>query len=170
MRAAMADRDEARTDPRARWPGQIPRPLKRRTGGAARKPAHVRTSGIGISAKDRAYIRRWLGMRLAKFSSSIERVTVRLEDVNGPRGGIDKVCKAKVVLTGLPSVVVERKHHDARAAVDGVIDASERAVRRVLHRRRSVPLRASRRPPRGGARVVKRSQRRSQPRRPSSRG
>jgi ribosome-associated translation inhibitor RaiA len=137
---------DARLDkPRTAWPSHIARPLKRRIGGGAKagKPANVRTSGMGISSRDRAYIRRRLGMRLSKFSSAVERVTVRIEDVNGPRGGVDTLCKAKVVLTGLPSVVVQRMHQDTRAAVDGVLDATERAVRRVLGRRRSIPRRAS---------------------------
>ena len=66
-------------------------------------------------------------------------MSVRLADVNGPKGGVDKVCKA--VATRLPSVMVERRHQSARAAVDGTMDATERAVRKILGRRRS-PRRA----------------------------
>jgi len=143
--APIARRRSTGKDARAALPAQIPRLAKRRAGRSAGdgRSADVRTTGVPISPRDRVYIRRRLGMKLRKFSSSIERVTVRVEDVNGPRGGVDKVCKAKVVLAGLPSVVVERKEHDIRAAVDGALDATERAVRRVLDRRRSRPRRVA---------------------------
>ena len=101
-----------------------------------RAPANIRTSGVRLSREDRLYIRSKLGMRLSKFSPAIERVTVRVGDVNGPRGGIDKVCTAKVVLSGLPSMVVERKDQDVRAAINGALQATERAVRKVVQRRR----------------------------------
>jgi hypothetical protein len=55
---------------------------------------------------------------------------VRFEDVNGPRGGIDVACRVKIVLHGLPSIVVEKQ---ARRAIDAVVPAAE-AVRRALRR------------------------------------
>jgi hypothetical protein len=39
-------------------------------------------------------------MKLGKFSWSVERVTVRVRDANGPRGRSDRECTAKVVLSG----------------------------------------------------------------------
>ncbi len=101
-----------------------------------RPPASIRTSGVRLSSEERSYIRRKVRLKLGKFSPAIERVTVRVGDTNGPRGGVDKVCATKVVVSGLPSVVVERKGHDVRAAVDGTLEATERAVRKVIQRRR----------------------------------
>ena len=57
-------------------------------------PAHVRSAERALGAEDRAYVRRKLGMKLGKFARSIERVSVRVEDVNGSRGGVDKACSA----------------------------------------------------------------------------
>jgi hypothetical protein len=37
-------------------------------------------------------------MKLGKSATSIERVSVRLTDVNGPRGGVDQRCRIKVVI------------------------------------------------------------------------
>jgi hypothetical protein len=42
------------------------------------------------------------------------------------------------VVNGRPTFVVERRDNSARAAVDGTLDATERAVRKVLRRRRGV--------------------------------
>jgi CBS domain-containing protein/ribosome-associated translation inhibitor RaiA len=104
---------------------------------ASRVPAHIRVVGVALTADDRTYIRRKLGMKLGKFATSIERVSVRVEDVNGPRGGVDQECRIKVVLSGLPSVVFEAKDASLDAAVDGALSGIERAVRRSLQRRRS---------------------------------
>ncbi len=104
-------------------------------------PAFIRATEGDLSPDDRAYIRRKLGRRLGKFASAIERVSVRTEDVNGPRGGIDRVCRIKVVLSGLPSVVLERRDASLNAAVDGALVGVERAVRRAVQRRRMKSIR-----------------------------
>jgi ribosome-associated translation inhibitor RaiA len=96
--------------------------------------------GVDLSEGDRDYIRRKLGMKLAKFGTSIERVTVRVTDANGPRGGADQVCQIKVVLNGLPSIVVERRHVLVQAAFDASLDAAVRAVRKAISRRRTKPI------------------------------
>lgn len=128
---------------RAPLPAWVPRPVKRASGrtDTLRTPAHVRVIGVELDETDRAFIRRKLGMKLGKFVMSIERVTVRVTDSNGPRGGVDQMCNVKVVLSGLPSVVVERRDVALHAAIDGALRATERAVRRSLGRRRMKPLR-----------------------------
>jgi ribosome-associated translation inhibitor RaiA len=103
-------------------------------------PAHVRVAGVTLSDDDRVDVRRKLGLRLHKLARSIEHVTVRAKDVNGPRGGVDQECSVKVVLRGLPSVVVTRRHASLAAAIDTALHAIEQAVRRSVHRRRMKPL------------------------------
>lgn len=127
---------------RAPLPASIPRPLKRVSTRQSpwRMTGHVRVIGAALDEDQREYVGRKLGMKLGKFASSIERVTVRVTDVNGPRGGIDQRCRVKVVLSGLPSVVVERRHATTEAAVDMTLRATEESVRRVVRRRRMKPL------------------------------
>lgn len=93
-------------------------------------------SRIPLEAAFRDLVRARLGRRLGKFAKRIERVSVRFEDVNGPRGGVDTVCRAKVVLDGLPSIVVEERAADAREAFRWVAAGVERAVGRALGRQR----------------------------------
>jgi ribosome-associated translation inhibitor RaiA len=104
-------------------------------------PAHIRASQGDLGSSDRDYIRRKLGTRLGKFARSIERVSVRTEDVNGPRGGVDQLCRVKVVLPGLPSVVFESRDASLNAAVDRALSGVERTVRRTLERRHMKPHR-----------------------------
>jgi ribosome-associated translation inhibitor RaiA len=104
-------------------------------------PAHVRVVGADIDDQVRENITRTLGRKLGKFSSSIERITVRLSDANGPRGGRDQVCQIKVVLSGLPSVVVEERDSAIQPAIDRAVNGAALAVRRSVQRRRLKPLR-----------------------------
>ena len=128
---------------RAPLPAWIPRPVKRESGRTDPflTPAHVRLIGVELDDDEQAYVRRKLGMKLGKFATSIERISVRVTDMNGPRGGVDQVCNIKVVLSGLPSVVIERRHAALHAAIDVALRATEQAVRKSIHRRRMKPLR-----------------------------
>lgn len=127
---------------RTALPASLPRPEKvsrNRTVGPS-PPAHIRVIGGAIDDEDRDYIARKLGMKLGKFASSIERITVRLSDTNGPKGGHDQKVQIKVVLSGLPSVVVNETDSTLLRALDRAIDAAAITVRRRVQRRRLKPL------------------------------
>lgn len=113
--------------------------------GPADIPAFIRAPGVPAGAPERVYLRRKLGRKLGKFAGGIERVSVRLEDSNGPRGGVDQVCRIKVTLRGLPAVLVEAHAATVRAAMDGALARVEQAVKHPLQRRRGKPLQAQRR-------------------------
>jgi hypothetical protein len=68
-----------------------------------------------------------------------ERVSVRVKDINGPRGGIDQVCRIKVVLSNLSSVVIEAQNASLDVAIGRALTGAERAARRSLQRRRMKP-------------------------------
>jgi hypothetical protein len=108
---------------------------------ARRITANIRVDGLSLDEDDREYIRRRLGEKLGRHATSVERVSVRLRDINGPRGGVDVRCRIKVVLRGLPSVVVEKLAPAFRPALTGALAGAERAVRRTLQRRRMRPIR-----------------------------
>lgn len=75
-----------------------------------------------------------ISRQFGKFAPRIERATVRFDDVNGTRGGVDQACKIKVVLAALPSVVVEERGVTAREAYDRAANTMERTIRRALGR------------------------------------
>ncbi len=132
---------------RAPMPARVARPAKRESGSTAapQTPAFIRAVGVAVDEADRAYLRRKLGRKLGKFATAIERISVRIEDANAARGGVDKRCRIKVVLSGLPSVVVDQQHHALQAAMDFALDRIQTAVRRVLQRRRLKPVRERKR-------------------------
>ena len=118
------------------FPASRPRGRKRHAGATdvERTPLAIRAEGITISEELEANIRKRLAARLGGFADRIERLTIRFEDVNGPRGGVDVVCRAKVVLSGLPSVVVETRGETDRLAFGLLVTALTRAVRKSLDR------------------------------------
>lgn len=135
-------RPQRTTAQRSSLPSSMPRAAKHLRGRTPeiQPPGHIRVLGGVLDSGDREDVARKLGMRLGKFASSIERVTVRLSDVNGPKGGVDHKCLIKVVLSGLPSVVVERRDSALQRAVNAAIGAAAQAVRRSVQRRRLKPL------------------------------
>ena len=138
---------KADSDKRAPFAGWLPKPSKRDLGraGAQSTPAHIRVFGVELDLDDRTYIRRKLGRKLGKFAASIERVSVRVEDVNGPRGGVDHACRVKVVLSALPSITYVAQDASLAAAIDRALSGSERAVRRAVGRKRMKGMKDRRR-------------------------
>lgn len=90
------------------------------------------------------YARRRVRMAVGRFGRKIAHVTVRIADVNGPRGGADKLCRVEARLWGRLPLVAEETAADLRQAVDRAVDrigrAIERAVARRLERPRDLPV------------------------------
>ncbi len=128
---------------KAPLPAVIEKPIKRLVGRASpgKTPLNLRTSGVTVDEKLEAYARDRAGRRLGKFAGHVERVTVRFNDINGPRGGVDIECKVTVVVSGASSVVVSERANDARAALDAALDSTEGAVKRTVQRRTQAPRR-----------------------------
>ena len=104
-------------------------------------PIHVR-SRMDVPSMVEDYASRTIQSRLAKFGTHVRRVSVRFEDVNGPRGGKDTVCRIKIMLDEMDPVVFEHRARAAREALDLATDGVERAVRRAVEREQSRGKRA----------------------------
>ena len=107
---------------------------KRGATDAAHTPLVIRTDGLTIPEELGAQIRKQLSAKLGKFATRIERLTVRFEDVNGPRGGVDIACRAKAVLDGVPSVMTRANAATPRLAFTRAATALIRATRKALER------------------------------------
>ena len=77
-----------------------------------------------------------VALRLGRFGDQVRRVSIYLADVNGPRGGEDKLCRIVVEVLGHGRVVVEDADHDLTVAIDRAADRVGQAVRRKLDRTR----------------------------------
>ena len=84
------------------------------------------------------HIQQRLRFALTSCSSHIQRVVVRLSDINGPRGGQDKRCHIQVALKGMPDVVIEDTESNLYSAIGRAAGRAGRTVARRLRRRQTV--------------------------------
>ena len=98
-------------------------------------PLNIRTHQVEIDPTIEDYVRERAGRKLGQFAIHVQRVTVRFEDVNGPKHGVDIVCQVKIVMEGAPTIVVHESASHPRDAFDFAIDAAEKAVKRDLEKR-----------------------------------
>lgn len=115
---------------------RAPRATKRATGTSlvARTPLDVRVGGVAVEPALKERIPAMLGRKLERFATNITRATVRFEDVNGPRGGRDIVCRVKLSMKGRDFVVVEVREADARTAFRLASNQAKTAAARTLDR------------------------------------
>lgn len=96
----------------------------------------VRSRHIAIDDDTRAYVTRRLRFALDALGRPGLRVIVRLDDVNGPRGGEDKVCRLLVRAGGATGLVIEERDRSLRTAVDRAADRLGHRLLRSLQRSR----------------------------------
>lgn len=99
----------------------------------------IRTRDIDLSESLHEHIERRLLFALGRFGTRVIAVTVVLEDLNGPRGGIDKQCRMTAVVASARHLRVEVRDTDMLTAIDCAADRLGRTVAREVDRRFSYP-------------------------------
>jgi ribosomal subunit interface protein len=90
----------------------------------------IQCRGFSLTEALDNHVQQRLGFALARAGNRLRRVDVRLSDINGPRGGVDKRCLIEARLSG-KTIVVEEVQADLYAAIDR---AAGRIGRTVLRR------------------------------------
>ena len=80
---------------------------------------------------------RRIHFHLGRFRHEISSVQVRISDINGPKGGVDKQCQVTVRGRRFSAVVIEDLSGDAYSAVDLAVGRAGRSVARDIGRVRS---------------------------------
>jgi ribosome-associated translation inhibitor RaiA len=100
---------------------------------------------IDIQARDfpltdalRSHAERRLRVVLTCCDEHIQRVVMRLSDINGPRGGADKRCHLQVVLAGLPNMVIEDTEANLYVAINRAADRAGRTLVRKIGRQKTL--------------------------------
>ncbi len=105
----------------------------------------IQARNFSLTDALRNHAERRLRFALTCCDEHIQRVVMRLSDINGPRGGADKRCHLQVVLAGLPDVVIEDIEADLYVAIDRATDRAGRTLVRRIERQQSL-LRQGRSP------------------------
>jgi len=98
----------------------------------------VRFRGLEASDAVREHVIRRVHFQLNRFEGGVSSVGIRIEDINGPKGGIDKRCQVTVLGPSFSPVMVDDLSSDASSAVDMAVDRAARAVGREIERGRAV--------------------------------
>jgi ribosomal subunit interface protein len=96
----------------------------------------LRGRPFDVTGALRTHVERRLLFALGRFGTRLAAVQARLDDLNGPRGGIDKRCRLRVRLPGGLHVAIEEVDLDMYVAVDRACERLGRGVARALGRRR----------------------------------
>jgi ribosome-associated translation inhibitor RaiA len=73
---------------------------------------------------------------LARFGHRIQDVAASLVDLNGSKGGVDKLCRVVVRLRPNGKVTIQETENNIFTAFARALDRAKRAVARTLERRR----------------------------------
>lgn len=104
----------------------------------------IKSDHFPLSDALRNHVERRLRFALSFGDENISKVVVRLSDINGPRGGVDKCCQLQVIIHGIRDVVVKDIEADMYSAIDRASNRAGRTIRRKLARRRHLSTSASR--------------------------
>jgi len=96
----------------------------------------IRRQDAHLDEAMREFVERRITFALGPFENQVSRVNVSLDDINGPRGGVDKQCRILVSLRGGLTVKVEDVDVDMASAVGRAADRVSNAVTRRIERRR----------------------------------
>jgi len=94
----------------------------------------IQTRGFRLSDGLRSHAERRLRFALGTAGDRVQRVVMRLADENGPRGGVDKRCTIRAILSGAPTVVIEQQETDLYVAIDRAVSRAGRGISRRLDR------------------------------------
>lgn len=86
----------------------------------------------------RAHVERRFQFAMSRFQDHVQRVTVRLSDINGPKGEMDKQCQVQLHLRGLPEIVIKDTEADLYVAIDRAADRAARTLGRNLQQTRQI--------------------------------
>ena len=96
----------------------------------------IRSQGVAVSDDLREHIERCVNFGLDWAGQDVDRIVIRLSDINGPRGGNDKSCHLRIPLSRMRDVVIEEVSCDLQAAIAHAVDRAAGSLERRLSRQR----------------------------------
>ena len=82
------------------------------------------------------YIDRRLCCAFSRLAHAVQSTVITVMDINGPKGGVDKLCRVVVKPVGLKSIVITERQADLKAAVNRSISRASQTLSRKLKRQK----------------------------------
>ena len=96
----------------------------------------IRSREIEHSANLIDEVQQKIGFAVDRHRSRISRISVYLADINGPRGGIDKVCQMIAFVRGADPVMIVERGEAVQAVVNRAARRLGYCIGRRIHRKR----------------------------------
>lgn len=96
----------------------------------------IKTNGFDLTEGLKEHTERHLKFALDRARHDVNTVTVRLSDINGPRGGNDKRCLIQIPLPQHRDVLIEETQPDLYAAIAHAVGRVGQTLDRRLTRQR----------------------------------
>lgn len=100
----------------------------------------IQSRGFVLTDALYEYTQKRLAYAVSFARDYIQHITVRLSDINGPRGGEDKRCKLVLKMQGMPNVVIEDTESNLYTAIDRAVERASRTLARALKRKHMYQL------------------------------
>jgi len=95
-----------------------------------------------LSSGLRKFIEERIHFALRRYADRIGQVAVHVEDINGPKGGVDQRCRIDMTLVPWGAVHGQATDENLPAALGRAIERVIRQFHRTVERRRDRRLRA----------------------------
>ncbi len=97
---------------------------------------NIQAIGFVLTDALRKYTEKRLKFAVARDDNVVMRARIRLADINGPRGGVDKRCQVELTMAGQCNIVIEDTQADLYFAIDRACERAMRTLNRRLERLR----------------------------------
>jgi hypothetical protein len=97
----------------------------------------LQARGLGLTKAHRREVRRILTSALGRFDHRLRTVRVWLEDVNGPRGGVDIRCRIDIEVRPRDTISVSASASDELVAAAKAANRARELVDRRVKKLRS---------------------------------
>ena len=103
----------------------------------------LHAQGVALPRNSRRALVRRISLVLERFAHGVARLHVSLKDVNGPRGGRDKVCILRAELASGGAVVVIDRSEKMRRAITRCLRRARLVITRESRKRRRLARRGA---------------------------
>jgi len=100
----------------------------------------IQSRGFELTQALQDYTHKRLAYAVSFAGEYIHHVSVRLSDINGPRGGEDKLCQLVLKIKGMPSVIIEDIEGNLYTAIVRAVERASRALVRLIKRKHMYQL------------------------------
>lgn len=97
----------------------------------------IRARHFSLTETLKSHVRKRIENALNAGADQIQRIQVRLSDINGLRGGVDKRCLIQVGLTRHTEIIIADTHSDLYAAIGQATARLSKMLSRRLEQLRS---------------------------------